>query len=374
MASNVFYQFDVGKQNIMSNYDFSNHSQRQNGVGTGAALSSLHNKLFYQVSTITSALAEVMKNNGYDMGSSVESSWATTVTQLSNIVTKAFLTANHYTKTETQSYVTGLLALYDLSTVVDEKISAAISAIDIEGGGATIANINDAINNAFNTSGSTTTLGGTTFYSKRATETEIQNGSGGNYICPSSLKAAKWVPILDPSAENYLIYSQGGAWVRMAWSSLSTQFVSADTSNLTNYYTKTYIDTNYYKKTEVYTKQEASDNFQTAAEVNTQISSFGYTTKTYVDGQMLGVGQSWSVDSTAATSKSATAGSRPIMVSVTFQLGDTDVGSVTINSATVANFRIANGSGTFSSSYVVPAGQRIEAATDGSIIKWSILS
>jgi hypothetical protein len=277
MADNKFYQFcNLSTLNAMSNSAYSSHPQRQNGVGTGMALSSLHNKLFYQVSTITSALAEVMKNNGYDMGSSIESSWSATVTQLSNIVTKAFLTANHYTKAETQSYVTGLLSLYDLSTVVDSKISTAISGINVTGGGATVANINDAINNAFNTAGSTTILGGTTFHSKRATETEIQNGTGGQYICPSTLKASKYVPILDPSGSDYLIYSEGGYWVRKAWATLSSGFLSASTRNLDNYYTREVSDGKYALKTNTYTMQEASDNFTTPAEVASQVGGMGF--------------------------------------------------------------------------------------------------
>jgi hypothetical protein len=210
------------------------------------------------------------------MGSSIESSWSATVTQLSNIVTKAFLTANHYTKAETQSYVTGLLSLYDLSTVVDSKISTAISGINVTGGGATVANINDAINNAFNTAGSTTILGGTTFHSKRATETEIQNGTGGNYICPSSLKASGWIPLLSPSGEGYVIYSEGGYWVRKAWTTLSSGFLSASTSNLENYYTRTVSDGKYALKTDTYTQQQASDNFTTPAEVTTQVNGMGF--------------------------------------------------------------------------------------------------
>ncbi|MBP6064024.1 MAG: hypothetical protein KA467_00950 [Bacteroidales bacterium] len=221
MASNVFYQFDVGKQNIMSNYDFSRHDQRQNGVGTGAALSSLHNKLFYQVSTITSALAEVMKNNGYDMGSSIESSWSATVTQLSNIVTKAFLTANHYTKAETQSYVTGLLSLYP--TI--QEMNAAITAALTTGGsttGATLANIKTAITAAFSLDSQTiTTDSGTiTFSAYQATATDVDNGTNSTkYVNPASIKDSIKVPHGQPTEGNIFL-GNGSKWESKPKSSL----------------------------------------------------------------------------------------------------------------------------------------------------------
>lgn len=221
MASNVFYQFDVGKQNIMSNYDFSNHSQRQNGVGAGAALSSLHNKLFYQVSTITSALAEVMKNNGYDMGSSVESSWSATVTQLGNIVTKAFLTANHYTKAETQSYVTGLLSLYPTIQEMNEAIAAALTT----GGsttGATLANIKTAITAAFSLDSQTITTdsGTVTFSAYQATATDVDNGTNSTkYVNPASIKDSIKVPHGQPTEGNVFI-GNGSKWESKPKSSL----------------------------------------------------------------------------------------------------------------------------------------------------------
>lgn len=221
MASNVFYQFDEGKQNIMSTYDFSNHSQRQNGVGAGAALSSLHNKLFYQVSTITSALAEVMANNGYDMGSSIESSWSATVTQLGNIVTKVFLKANHYTKAETQSYVTGLLSLYPTIQEMNEAIAAALTT----GGsttGATLANIKTAITAAFSLDSQTITTdsGTVTFSAYQATATDVDNGTNSTkYVNPASIKDSIKVPHGQPTEGNVFL-GNGSKWESKPKSSL----------------------------------------------------------------------------------------------------------------------------------------------------------
>lgn len=295
MASNVFYQFDVGKQNIMSNYDFSNHSQRQNGVGAGAALSSLHNKLFYQVSTITSALAEVMKNNGYDMGSSIESSWAGTVTQLSNIVTKAFLTANHYTKAETQSYVTGLLSLYP--TI--QEMNAAITAALTTGGsttGATLANIKTAITAAFSLDSQTITTdsGTVTFSAYQATATDVDNGTNSTkYVNPASIKDSIKVPHGQPTEGNVFL-GNGSKWESKPKSSLG--FLSG--ADLSTYALKSEIytrdvlnggqlDSRYFTEgeltasngvldTKYYTQTAADNRFLTALGIVSQKQTPGY--------------------------------------------------------------------------------------------------
>lgn len=213
MAENKFYQFDTGKQNMMPTYDYSIHSQRLAGVGTGQAISALHNKLFYQVSTITSALAQVMVNNGYDMGSSIESSWVNTVTQLSNIVTKAFLSANYYTIGQTQTYVAGLLSAYATIAYVDAAIA------QIQAGSGSSVTYNDAKNilaAAFGISGSQTLIGGAQFPSYRASKTEIQEATDeSKYISPKALKDSKYVPMLFPGSisEEKVIVSQSGEWV-----------------------------------------------------------------------------------------------------------------------------------------------------------------
>lgn len=64
MASTNFLIFDEGKQNIMSDGDYSANTQRARGVTPGIAYPNLHNKLYYQVSVMAKAIADFMVAQG----------------------------------------------------------------------------------------------------------------------------------------------------------------------------------------------------------------------------------------------------------------------------------------------------------------------
>ena len=50
MAANNFKVFNESKTNMMNDTDYGTHIQRNNGVSSGLAVSSLHNKLYHQTS------------------------------------------------------------------------------------------------------------------------------------------------------------------------------------------------------------------------------------------------------------------------------------------------------------------------------------
>ena len=64
MASTNFLVFDEGKQNMMSDGDYSANTQRARGVTPGIAYPNLHNKLYYQVSVMAKAIADFMVVQG----------------------------------------------------------------------------------------------------------------------------------------------------------------------------------------------------------------------------------------------------------------------------------------------------------------------
>lgn len=88
MATN-FRQFDAPKNNMSSDVTYQASSFLSQGATTGVASSSLHNKLFYQLSTMMTALAQMMEAKGYDPQ---DTSLATLVTELSHIMTEADMT------------------------------------------------------------------------------------------------------------------------------------------------------------------------------------------------------------------------------------------------------------------------------------------
>lgn len=361
MADNKFYQFcNLSTLNAMSNSAYSSHPQRQNGVGTGMALSSLHNKLFYQVSTITSALAEVMVNNGYDMGSSIESSWSATVTQLSNIVTKAFLTANHYTKAETQSYVTGLLSLYPTIQEMNEAIAAALTT----GGsttGATLANIKTAITAAFSLDSQTiTTDSGTiTFSAYQATATDVDNGTNSTkYVNPASIKDSIKVPHGQPTEGNVFL-GNGSKWESKPKSSLG--FLSG--ADLSTYALKSEIytrdvlnggqlDSRYFTEgeltasngvldTKYYTQTAANNRFLTVRNFTDRTSvGSGYTKLPGGVGMAYGMAHVSSGGTITAPFPGSFFSSPPIVALTDVNIGDT--GGVTYAAAISATVTTAS--------------------------------
>lgn len=66
MAQNNFKIFDQNKVNMQSDTDYTNNTQRLNGVQQGIASSSLNNKALYQASTMNAAIAGFMNDNGQD--------------------------------------------------------------------------------------------------------------------------------------------------------------------------------------------------------------------------------------------------------------------------------------------------------------------
>jgi len=64
MATNGFYVFDANEGNIMSVADYNSSSVRLNGVTTGVAESTLHNRLYRQTSIMAAAIGQVIADNG----------------------------------------------------------------------------------------------------------------------------------------------------------------------------------------------------------------------------------------------------------------------------------------------------------------------
>lgn len=64
MASTNFLIFDEGKQNMMSDGDYSANTQRARGVTPGIAYPNLHNKLYYQTSVMVKAIADFIVSQG----------------------------------------------------------------------------------------------------------------------------------------------------------------------------------------------------------------------------------------------------------------------------------------------------------------------
>ena len=66
MPYNNFKLFDSNKANLLSDTEYSNSTQRLNGVQTGVASSQLQNKFAYQVSLVALAITQIMNQNGLD--------------------------------------------------------------------------------------------------------------------------------------------------------------------------------------------------------------------------------------------------------------------------------------------------------------------
>ena len=59
---NDFLVFNEDQENILDQTEYENHAQRLVGVRGGIADSRLHNKLYRQLSAMTAALGEIIKN------------------------------------------------------------------------------------------------------------------------------------------------------------------------------------------------------------------------------------------------------------------------------------------------------------------------
>lgn len=62
-----FLQFDPNQTNIMSQSDYNLSSQRTDGVVPGLALSAMHNKLFFQLSTMMVGIGNVLSDAGQNI-------------------------------------------------------------------------------------------------------------------------------------------------------------------------------------------------------------------------------------------------------------------------------------------------------------------
>ena len=89
MVSTNFLVFDEGKQNMMSDGDYSANTQRARGVTPGIAYPNLHNKLYYQVSVMAKAIADFMVAQGANASDEdVEQLTADISTAFTNFVDK----------------------------------------------------------------------------------------------------------------------------------------------------------------------------------------------------------------------------------------------------------------------------------------------
>ena len=86
MPSNNFKQFDESKNLMMNDTDYSSNTQRQNGVTPGIAEPKLHNKLYYQVSTMAKAFGDYIVEKGYK---SNDSNVKELTTSINNAINKA---------------------------------------------------------------------------------------------------------------------------------------------------------------------------------------------------------------------------------------------------------------------------------------------
>lgn len=71
MANTNIVQFNQSKTNILDDSTYS--SSIQNGIPSGLADSSLHNKLFYQLSTVIKALTDFVNDIGFRFQSTIYS-------------------------------------------------------------------------------------------------------------------------------------------------------------------------------------------------------------------------------------------------------------------------------------------------------------
>lgn len=123
MADNYFLQFDVNQVNKMAQSDYEVNSQRLGGIFDRAkASSNLHNKLFYQVSTMVAALGAAMAYKGYDMK---DLSLTTVTEQLKKIMTVANMGV-YSTTSQMMATIAAALTPYSTTSQMNAAISAAL--------------------------------------------------------------------------------------------------------------------------------------------------------------------------------------------------------------------------------------------------------
>lgn len=88
MAANNFKVFNESKTNIMNDTEYGTHIQRKNGVGSGVAISALHNKLYRQTSIAAKAVADFIASQGLDATDNDSTLFSTNLIKALEKVTK----------------------------------------------------------------------------------------------------------------------------------------------------------------------------------------------------------------------------------------------------------------------------------------------
>lgn len=117
MATTNILEFNVQKSNMMPDSSYSSSSQRNSGVTSGLADSSLHNKLFRQTSLMAAALAKAVQQSGYDV---LDTSTAESIA--ANILSILKFSLNDSTTLQTYSFSIENSVLYLTNNSTSQKI------------------------------------------------------------------------------------------------------------------------------------------------------------------------------------------------------------------------------------------------------------
>ena len=82
-GTNSFLQFAANSSDILSDADYQSSSVRVNGVSTGIAVSTLHNKMYLQWSTIAYSIGQLVANQNLNAS---DADPATLVANLQNAI------------------------------------------------------------------------------------------------------------------------------------------------------------------------------------------------------------------------------------------------------------------------------------------------
>jgi hypothetical protein len=103
-ATNKFLQFNPTGNNQETDTEYANDDQRTGGIQSGDLVPSrMLNKVLHQVSTLCTALTQVMVNKGYDMA---DGSLQTLVNNLSGLMTLPELPSNFSTTKSNRGSIT----------------------------------------------------------------------------------------------------------------------------------------------------------------------------------------------------------------------------------------------------------------------------
>lgn len=192
MASTNFKIFNEEhtKERTFNDSEYANATQRQSGVIPGIALSRLHNKLYFQVSSMCKAIADFIVGKGYDCNDN-------DVQTITANLGKAILAngeevvKSHNEATDAHSFMTStikdtLVPTSDTDTLRNQvselanRIKAATGASDWkEAPAATLASLNMMIANL--ATGADVTWDGKKFTNHRLGITGLMDQNG--YIC-----------------------------------------------------------------------------------------------------------------------------------------------------------------------------------------------